>query len=86
MYEPAEALLTRAVALKTRELGADHPDLALSLNNLAFVHERCGAHRRALELYAGALRVFEQSIGADHPKTRECRRNYERARALNSRM
>lgn len=84
--DEAKAHLAIAVELKTRRLGVHHPDRALSLNNLAFVHERLGDLERALELYEEALRVFEQAIGPGHPKTLDCRRNYERALAVRSRM
>ena len=84
--DEANAQLATDVELKTRQLGVRHPDRALSLNNLGFVHERLGDPERALELYAEALRVFEQSLGHDHPKTGDCRKNYERALALNSRI
>ena len=41
-YDAAERLLRDAVATQEATLGSSHPDLATTLNNLAFVCERTG--------------------------------------------
>lgn len=37
-YARAESLFTRALAIRERALGPDHPEVAASLNNLGFVY------------------------------------------------
>ena len=81
----AEKLLVRAIEVKTRRLGTRHPDVGVTLNNLAFVHERTGAAAARGE-YRGALDILEHALGPGHPKSVACRRNYERCLAVNSRM
>jgi tetratricopeptide (TPR) repeat protein len=46
-YEDAKALQQRALAIKEKTLGLEHPDVAASLNNLALVHQATGAHEDA---------------------------------------
>ena len=41
-YLAAERLLREAAAIQEASLGSSHPDLASTLNNLAFVCERTG--------------------------------------------
>ena len=77
----AETLLTRAAALKKKTLGPGHPDLAVTLNNLAVLRKRQGDVAAAAALYAEAVAIFERSLGADHPKTVTCRANAARCAA-----
>ncbi|HEU4786770.1 MAG TPA: tetratricopeptide repeat protein, partial [Gemmatimonadaceae bacterium] len=70
----------------TRRLGARHPDVAVSLNNLAILNERRGDTDRASAQFGQAARTLEHALGHDHPKAVDCRRNYERCLAVNSRM
>jgi hypothetical protein len=59
----------RALAIRERRLGADHPDTAQSLNNLANVLYDQGDLDTARTLFERALSVREQRLGADHPDT-----------------
>ncbi|OLP15660.1 hypothetical protein BST81_25240 [Leptolyngbya sp. 'hensonii'] len=51
-------------------LGADHPDVATSLNNLAGLYRSQGRYAEAESLYLQAIMVFHQRLGADHPYTK----------------
>ncbi len=55
----AKALQERALAIRERALGPDHPDIALSLNNLAAVHEVTGAYAEARALHERAVAIRE---------------------------
>ena len=50
MHVDAEPLYQRAVAIRQAALGADHPDLATSLNNLASLYQAEGRTADALPL------------------------------------
>ena len=46
-YDEAEALFKRALAIRENALGADHPDVAQTLNNLALVYQAQGKYSEA---------------------------------------
>ena len=50
-------------------LGAQHPDTAASLNNLAVLHANRAAWTAALPLMERALAIRSQVLGAQHPLT-----------------
>jgi hypothetical protein len=47
----ARRLYAQAIDIRREVLGPDHPDLAVSLNDLAVMHVREGEHDRAEPLY-----------------------------------
>jgi CHAT domain-containing protein len=55
------------LAIKEKALGKDHPDVALTLNNLAGVYEAQGKYADAEGLYKRALMIDEKALGAEHP-------------------
>jgi tetratricopeptide (TPR) repeat protein len=57
----------RALLICEQALGPDHPDVALFLNNLAFLADKQGQYQQAEPLYQRALSIYEQALGADHP-------------------
>jgi hypothetical protein len=59
----------RAVALRTRHLGADHSDTLFSKQVLATVYMAGGKHDRAERLCREVLQVQTARLGADHPDT-----------------
>ena len=65
----AEPLYKRALAIREKTLGPDHPDTAQSLNNLAALYDSQGQYVQAEPLYRRALAVREKSLGPDHPDT-----------------
>ena len=68
-YEQAEPLYQRALAIRERVLGAEHPDTARSLNNLALLYRNQGKDEQAEPLYQRALAIRERVLGAEHPDT-----------------
>ncbi|MEJ5346574.1 MULTISPECIES: tetratricopeptide repeat protein [Chloroflexus] len=74
-YAAARPLLERALAIRERSLGPDHPDTATSLNNLALCLQAQGAYAEARPLLERALAIRERSLGPDHPDTRIIRKN-----------
>jgi tetratricopeptide (TPR) repeat protein len=60
-------LLKRSLAILEKALGPDHPDVAMSLNNLAALHEAQGQYAQAEPLLKRSLAIREKAIGPDHP-------------------
>ena len=48
-------------------LGAEHPSVATSLNNLAGLYESQGRYTEAEPLYIKALDMRKKLLGAEHP-------------------
>jgi tetratricopeptide (TPR) repeat protein len=54
------------LAIRETALGANHPDVAWTLNNLALVYADQSKHGEAEELYKRALAIREKALGANH--------------------
>jgi tetratricopeptide (TPR) repeat protein len=66
-YQKAEPLYKRALEIREKVLGPDHPDVSDSLNNLANLYSDLGHYQRAEPLYKRALEIKEKVLGPDHP-------------------
>jgi tetratricopeptide (TPR) repeat protein len=66
-YSEAEGLYKRALAIREQALGASHPDVGTTLNNLALVYRAQGKYGEAEGLLKHALVTREQALGASHP-------------------
>ena len=66
-FAQAEALLERALAIREKVLGPDHPDVAIVLNNLAHVYFLQHNFVQEEALYQRALTIAEKFLGPDHP-------------------
>src|SRR5215207_8185161 len=65
--DDAEHLYGRALAIKERLLGPEHPDAAITLKNLGVL---CWSHERdeeAGDLLNRALAIFERALKPGHP-------------------
>jgi tetratricopeptide (TPR) repeat protein len=63
------------VAIQEQELEPDHPDVALSLMNLADLYADCGRSAEAEQRYVRALAIWERAhelFGPNHPDVAEC--------------
>ncbi len=67
LYSEAEPMYRRALEIREKSLGKDHPDVATSLNNLAELYRAQGKYAEAEPMYRRALEIFEKSIGENHP-------------------
>ncbi len=68
-YDKALPLAERALALREKVLGAEHPDTAASLNSLALLYDNKGDYAKAEPLYQRALAIREKALGAEHLDT-----------------
>jgi tetratricopeptide (TPR) repeat protein len=68
-YEQAGPLLQRALAIRERVLGPQHPSTAVSLFNLASLYDAQGKYEQAEPLYQRALMIRERVLGPEHRNT-----------------
>ncbi len=61
-----EAAFTKVLTAMEKTLGPNHADLALALNNLAFVHYAQGRYDDDEPLYRRALAIDEKALGKEH--------------------
>ena len=63
----ARSIQERAVVLSEKALGADHPEVASALNNLANTIFTLGDYPTSLATHERALAISENALGPDHP-------------------
>jgi tetratricopeptide (TPR) repeat protein len=68
-YSGVEPLYLQSLAVREQQLGADHPDVANSLNNLAYLYQVQGRYGEAEPLLLRALQIYETYLGSDHPSS-----------------
>ena len=66
-YPEAHTFYEKALAIREKSLGPEHPDVALSLNNLALLYDTEGQYPKAEPLYQRALAIREKALGPEHP-------------------
>jgi tetratricopeptide (TPR) repeat protein len=75
-YAQAEPLYQRALVIREKILGPEHPDTAATLHQLATLYWRQGKYELAEPLLQRALAIYEKMLGPDHPNTVLMRKNY----------
>jgi tetratricopeptide (TPR) repeat protein len=68
-YAKAEPLFQRALKIREKALGPEHPDTAKSLNILANLYSSMGDYAKAEPLLQRALKINEKALGPEHPST-----------------
>jgi biopolymer transport protein ExbB/TolQ len=63
----AEPHLWRALELRRRLQGPNHPKVAKALDTLAHVYRKQRKFARAEPLFKFSLAAFEQALGSEHP-------------------
>ncbi|MCI0662642.1 MAG: tetratricopeptide repeat protein [Acidobacteria bacterium] len=66
-YAETEPLYRVALGIYEKALGAEHPAVATSLNNLAELYSNQGKYAEAEPLLKRALLIYEKALGAEHP-------------------
>ena len=69
------------MAIRERTLGKDHPDYAISLNNLAMLLNATDRAIEAQPLAEQAVAILTQALGSEHPNTRIVTQNLATIRA-----
>ncbi len=67
-YSEAAKIAQEALEVAEKTFGADHPNLATSLNNLALLYQAQGEYAAAEPLHKRALAIREKALGPDHPQ------------------
>jgi tetratricopeptide (TPR) repeat protein len=70
-YTNTEPLYQRALAIREKALGLEHPAVAESLNNLAELYAAQGQYAQAEPLCRRALAIREKALGPEHPDVAE---------------
>jgi tetratricopeptide (TPR) repeat protein len=75
-YLKAEPFCRRALAIREKVLGPDHPDVAKSLDYLALLYACRGQYAQAESLYESSLAIREKTLGPEHPDAATSLENY----------
>ncbi|CAB0038331.1 unnamed protein product [Trichogramma brassicae] len=74
-YKEAEPLCKRALEIREKVLGRDHPDVAKQLNNLALLCQNQGKYEEVERYYQRALEIYEAKLGPDDPNVAKTKNN-----------
>jgi len=77
-YEDAIPLARDALAIYEKARGPEHPDVAISLNNLAAMYFSQGSYAKAEPLFKRSLAIYEKARGPEHPDVASSLRNLAR--------
>ncbi len=67
VYQQAIPWFEQCLSLSRKRLGQSHPDVAISLNNLALLYESQGRYQEAEPFYLEALEMLKRLLGQSHP-------------------
>jgi nephrocystin-3 len=68
IHKEAERLMVIALEIDEKNLGTDHPNVAIRLNNMADLLLTTNRLKEAEPLYERAFKIFEKNYEPDHPK------------------
>ena len=74
-FDVADPLHVKALELRRRVLGEEHPDTLRSMNDLAVLYFDQGLFDEAEPLYVKTLEVRRRVLGEEHPDTQRTRNN-----------
>ena len=66
-YTQGVKVAKRALQVAQQNDGPDHPNVALSLGNLAELYEAQSEYAKAEQLYKRSLEILEKAFGQDNP-------------------
>ena len=66
-YPKALEFYIKALSIREKVLGKDHPDTANSYNNIGSAYIGMGDYPKALEFFTKASDIYEKVLGKDHP-------------------
>ena len=69
VYDKVLEWLEKALAIREKVLGYEHPDTATTYNNIAVIYNNLGEYNQALDWHEKALTIYEKILGFEHPDT-----------------
>jgi tetratricopeptide (TPR) repeat protein len=69
-YDKALEYYQKDLAISLKQLGPDHPDVAMSYNNIAFVYKAKKDLPKAKEYWEKAYAICLKNLGPNHPDTK----------------
>ena len=69
-YDKALEYYQKDLAISLKQLGPDHPDVATSYNNIAFLYKTKKALPKAKEYWEKAHAILLKNLGPNHPHTK----------------
>ncbi len=76
-YSKVLSYYEKAFEIQQQPLPLNHPDLAMSYNNIGLVYENMGNYLNARSLYERAVDIGQQSLPADHHHLQIYRNNLD---------
>jgi len=67
-YAEVEKWYLKAISIREKVLGNEHPDYARSLNSLGILYKVMGNYEKAEQLYLEAKTIREKVLGKEHPE------------------
>ena len=74
-YPKALEYYQKALEIREKVLGLEHPSTATSYNNIGAVYDSTGDYPKALEYYLKDLQICEKVLGLEHPHTASSHNN-----------
>lgn len=68
-YPRAMEYFEKALAIRERALGPDHPSTANAYSSIGTLYDNMGDYKKAFEYHIKALTIREKCFGEDHPDT-----------------
>jgi tetratricopeptide (TPR) repeat protein len=65
-YKSAEPYYKQALEIYKKALGEEHPDYAMSLNNLGVLYSEMGDYKSAEPYYKEGLEIYKKALGENH--------------------
>ena len=69
-YDKALEHYQKSLAIKLKQLGPEHPSVAISYNNMAYVYKAKKDLAKAKEYWEKAHEIFSGKLGPNHPNTK----------------
>ena len=80
-YSEAIPLAQRALSIREKTRGPNHPDVVTALHNLAGLYDEQGRYAEAEPLYKRSLAILEKAVGPDDPRVAAALNNLLYARS-----
>ena len=71
----------KALEIRKRTLGEEHPDLGYSYFNIGFAYANQGKYEEALEYYNRSYELLKKGIGEEHSDTQYAKKSIEEIKA-----